>query len=54
LERLGYDGLYDRVAAYVRAWRGDRQRAMQTNDRGAFVPLALQPGEAFQFDWSND
>lgn len=22
--------------------------------RGAYVPLVFQPGEAFQFDWSED
>ena len=26
----------------------------QTTDRGTFVPLVFQPGEAFQFDWSED
>ncbi len=25
-----------------------------TTGRGVFVPLAFQPGEAFQFDWSED
>jgi hypothetical protein len=27
---------------------------MQTSGRGTFVPLAFDPGEAFQFDWSED
>ena len=54
LVRLGYDGSYERVAAFVRAWKGDRQRAQQTTDRGTFVPLVFQPGEAFQFDRSED
>ena len=27
LVQLGYDGSYERVAAFVRAWKGDRQRA---------------------------
>ena len=27
---------------------------MQTSGRGTFVPLAFEPGEAFQFDWSED
>jgi hypothetical protein len=51
---LGYDGSYERVAAFVRAWREARQRASQTTGRGTFVPLVFQPGEAFQFDWSED
>ena len=25
-----------------------------TTDHGTFVPLVFQPGEAFQFDWSED
>ncbi len=50
----GYDGSYERVAAFARAWRADRHRAEQTTGRGTFVPLVFQPGEAFQFDWSED
>jgi transposase len=51
---LGFDGSYGRVAAFVRDWKVDRQREQQTIGRGVFVPLAFQPGEAFQFDWSED
>jgi transposase len=51
---LGYEGSYERVAAFVRAWKGDRQREQQTSGRGTFVPLGFGPGEAFQFDWSED
>jgi transposase len=54
LVALGYDGSYGRVAAFVRAWKADRQRDAQTSGRGTFVPLVLRPGEAFQFDWSED
>jgi len=54
LVKLGYDGSYERVAAFVREWKGERQRAYHTTDRGVFVPLVFQPGEAFQFDWSED
>ena len=54
LMSLGYDGSYGRVAAFARAWKADRQREMQTSGRGTFVPLAFEPGEAFQFDWSED
>ncbi len=54
LVKLGYDGSYERVAAFARAWRADRHRAEQTIGRGTFVPLVFQPGEAFQFDWSED
>ena len=51
---LGYDGSYGRVAAFVRAWKADRQREQQTSGRGTFVPLVFAPGEAFQFDWRED
>ena len=51
---LGYDGSYARVAAFIREWRMGREIAQRTTGRGVFVPLAFQPGEAFQFDWSED
>ena len=51
---LGYEGSYGRIAAFVRAWKADRQREQQTSGRGTFVPLVFAPGEAFQFDWSED
>jgi transposase len=54
LMALGFDGSYGRVAAFARDWKADRQREQQTIGRGVFVPLAFQPGEAFQFDWSED
>ena len=31
LVKLGYDGAYERVAAFARAWREDRHRAEQTD-----------------------
>jgi transposase len=54
LVALGYDGSYNRVAAFAREWKAARHREQQTCGRGAFVPLAFLPGEAFQFDWSED
>ena len=51
---LGYEGAYGRVAAFVRSWKADRQLEAQTVGRGTFVPLVFAPGEAFQFDWSED
>ena len=54
LVKLGYDGSYGRVAAFSRAWRADRHIAEQTTGCGTYVPLTFQPGEAFQFDWSED
>ncbi len=54
LAKLGYEGSYSRVTAFARAWRADRNRAEQTTGRGTYVPLTFQPGEAFQFDWSEE
>lgn len=54
LMSLGYDGSYGRVAAFAREWKADLQRELQTSGRGTYVPLAFDPGEAFQFDWSED
>lgn len=54
LVKLGFTGSYNRVAAFARDWRADRQREQQTTGRGTFVPLSFSPGEAFQFDWSDD
>lgn len=54
LVSLGYEGSYNRVAAFAREWQADLQRELQTTGRGTYVPLAFDPGEAFQFDWSED
>jgi transposase len=54
LMQLGYSGSYDRVAAFVRGWRQQQQVAKHTAARHSYVPLAFAPGEAFQFDWSED
>lgn len=51
---LGYDGSYNRVAAFARDWKAARQREQKICGRGTFVPLAFTAGEAFQFDWSED
>lgn len=51
---LGYEGSYERVAAFVQAWKTGRQQEQQTSGRDTFVPLVFGPGEAFQFDWSED
>ena len=50
LSGLGYEGGYDAVRRYARAW--GRNRASATAD--AYVPLSFAPGEAYQFDWSHE
>ncbi|HEY1089896.1 MAG TPA: IS21 family transposase, partial [Burkholderiaceae bacterium] len=54
LMELGFDGSYNRVAAFAREWALKRQEEQKTTGRGTFVPLVFEPGEAFQFDWSED
>jgi transposase len=54
LVALGYTGSYDRVAAFARVWRRQQSEAAKVAGRGTFVPLQFAPGEAFQFDWSED
>jgi transposase len=39
LVALGYDGSYNRVAAFARDWKAARQREQKTAGRGVFVPL---------------
>ena len=48
LAALGYDGSYNRVAAFARVWQAKRQEAERTTGRGTFVPLTFGAGEAFQ------
>lgn len=54
LVALGFTGSYDRVAAFARQWRQAQQDAKLSAGKQAFVPLQFAPGEAFQFDWSED
>jgi transposase len=51
LKSIGYDGGYSRVTDFVRDWRLGEGHAVGTS---AFVPLAFELGEAFQFDWSEE
>ena len=52
--QLGYPGSYDRVAVFARHWREAQLDARNKASRGTYVPLTFAPGEAFQFDWSED
>jgi len=54
LVALGYHGSYDRVAAFARGWRRREQESARSAGKGTYVPLQFAPGEAFQFDWSED
>ena len=41
LTALGYEGSYDRVAAFARNWRQAQQVAAGTTGRGTFIPLTF-------------
>ena len=51
IQSKGYTGSYSRVGDFIRAWRKGQE---QTQIGKAFVPLAFDLGEAFQFDWSEE
>jgi transposase len=51
LKAAGYAGGYTRLTDYVRTWRLEQGASVA---KGAFVPLAFELGEAFQFDWSEE
>src|SRR5690242_20526657 len=50
LRGRGYDGAHDSVHRFVSAWRDERPRVPAQ----AIVPLSFAPGEAYQFDWSQE
>jgi transposase len=47
----GYDGGYTQLTDFIRQWRTQRDGVALGK---AFVPLAFELGEAFQFDWSEE
>ena len=51
---LGYDGSYARVAASIRQWRAGAGDHAADHRAGRVHAAGFQPGEAFQFDWSED
>ena len=51
LASQGYEGGYDAVRRYARAWR--RRRRLLSPSQ-AYVPLSFDPGEAYQFDWNHE
>jgi transposase len=48
----GYRGGYDAVRRYAKRWQEEHRRGGGVAD--AFVPLIFAPGEAYQFDWSEE
>jgi transposase len=50
LQAQGFTGDYSRVTEFIRRWR---QEGGEAKVKG-FVPLRFEPGEAHQFDWSEE
>ncbi len=50
LRGRGYEGGYNSVRRYAKAWRVAGGAATAQ----AYVPLSFAPGEAYQFDWSHE
>ena len=51
IQQEGFTGSYSGVSRYINSWR---DQAAKVSGKSAFVPLKFQPGEAFQFDWSEE
>jgi len=54
LRRAGYAGGYDAVRRYARRWADAQTTKAVTKASDAFIPLIFAPGEAYQFDWSEE
>ena len=50
IKAKGYDGGYTAVTDFIRGWHASSGHAVTR----AFVPLQFEPGEAHQFDWSEE
>jgi transposase len=53
LRRAGYAGGYDAVRRYAKRW-AEAQATTAAKATEAFIPLTFAPGEAYQFDWSEE
>jgi len=51
LRAAGFQGGYDSVRRYIKQWK---RRQASSSVVNAFVPLTFAPGEAYQFDWSEE
>ncbi len=50
LQAQGFSGRYETVNAYVKKYRGQKAQSVSQ----VFIPQTFAPGEAFQFDWSEE
>ena len=51
LQAIGYEGAYDSVQRCVKRWKREH---LNPKVKDAFVPLVFAPGDACQFDWSQE
>ena len=51
LQAIGYSGAPDSVRRFARRWKSKNQSPKLSD---AFVPLLFLPGDACQFDWSQE
>lgn len=51
LQAIGYNGAYDSVQRFVKHWKSSNHGPKLSD---AFVPLLFLPGDACQFDWSQE
>lgn len=49
LKENGYEGAYDSVQRFVKDWRCKSKEQLK-----AYIPQTFFPGEAYQFDWSEE
>lgn len=50
LQEKGYEGAYDSVQRFAKSWHLNKGKTAGQ----AYVPLYFSPGEAYQFDWSEE
>lgn len=51
LQGEGYQGAYDSVQRFVKQWKASNAKP---SVKEAFIPLVFAPGDACQFDWSQE
>jgi hypothetical protein len=51
---LGFEGAYCAIARFAREWRRQQLELSKGASKHTYIPLQLKPGEAAQFDWSED
>ena len=50
LQKEGFAGGYDSIQRFTKKWRENKGKV----SRSTFIPLSFAPGDAYQFDWSQE